>query len=538
MNFRYKILFSISILLFSVLLLGCNNKIKPNNTTKSLKTSGQEVKEKEPVEILYHVCQRSFYDSNGDLHGDLKGLEQKLDYLQDLGITSILLLPLYESDYYHNYFPTNFKKIDPEFGTEADFLDLVKAIHQREMKIYMDMEIHYVTEDHLWFKDSYQNPASNYSEYIIYNDEKNEDYESIIFGLKRLPSYNGLNKRVTTLNLYNEKCKRYIYDLFHYWLDPNQDGNFEDGVDGFRIDHMMDDLDWKNGVLPNMFSQFWYPLFQELRAVNHQVKIIGEQANWDDFGENYFTQADIDYMFAFNIKKGIVAFNKQQIIASTDTTWQITPTGKNQIIFIENHDTHRFASEVEKNLSKSKVGAAFNLLLKGIPGLYYGQELGMQGKFGLKKHGPHDGNGIPVREAFEWSEKWNTPGMALWYKDTGSWWTDTHLKDSDGISYEEQKMNETSLWNFYKQLITLRKTNPALAHGTIDFLENHNENVVTFLRKKHGQSILVHINLSENTEKVEVPENILKSKKSTILFGAQTKLNTLQPLEVRVVELE
>ena len=87
-----------------------------------------------------------FYDSDGDLHGDLKGLETKLDYLQDLGVTSILLLPLYESDYYHNYFPNDFEKIDPRFGSKEDYLSLVKAIHSRDMKIYMDMEIHYVTE--------------------------------------------------------------------------------------------------------------------------------------------------------------------------------------------------------------------------------------------------------------------------------------------------------------------------------------------------------------------------------------------------------
>jgi alpha-amylase len=96
-------------------------------------------------EIIYHVCQRSFYDSNGDLNGDLNGLRQKLGYLQDLGVTSIMLLPLYEADCYHNYFANDFDKIDPEFGTMEEYITLVKDIHKRGMKIYMDMESQYVT---------------------------------------------------------------------------------------------------------------------------------------------------------------------------------------------------------------------------------------------------------------------------------------------------------------------------------------------------------------------------------------------------------
>lgn len=98
-------------------------------------------------EVIYHVVQRSFYDSNGDLQGDLNGLRQKLDYLQDLGVTSILLLPLYQSVYYHNYFSSDFKKIDSTFGTKEDYLNLVKVIHRRGMKLYMDMETQYVTEE-------------------------------------------------------------------------------------------------------------------------------------------------------------------------------------------------------------------------------------------------------------------------------------------------------------------------------------------------------------------------------------------------------
>ena len=99
-------------------------------------------------EVIYHVSQRSFYDSNGDLQGDLNGLRQKLGYLQELGITSILRLPLYDADCYHNYFANDFEKIDAEFGTMSDYTTLVKDVHKRGMKIYLDMETQYVTANH------------------------------------------------------------------------------------------------------------------------------------------------------------------------------------------------------------------------------------------------------------------------------------------------------------------------------------------------------------------------------------------------------
>jgi len=525
-------------LLFFFLIIGIISSCK-NQVPKEVSP------EIPPAEILYHLCQRSFYDSNGDSHGDLRGLMQKLDYLQELGITSILLLPLYESVFYHNYFPIDFKKIDPEFGTEVDFLELVKEIHKRDMRIYMDMEVHYITEDHLWFKESYQNPESEYSRYIIYNDSLNEKPESIVWDLKELTGYDSTTKKVMTLNLYDEKCKAYIYDLFKYWLDPNQDGNFEDGVDGYRIDHMMDDLDWKNGLIPNMLTEFWQPLIAELKSINPDITIMGEQAEWDDYGADYFKKAELDWVFAFGAKSGINNFDKAELISKYDSAFAITPEGKNQVIFIENHDVTRFATQVENQLPKMKVGAAFNLLLKGIPSIYYGQEIGMKGLNNQYKN--IDGNHIPLREAFEWYEKWDKPGMALWYKDTGPWWTNTSLKNSDGISYEEQKKDENSLWHFYKKLIELRKSHIAISEGDMYFFANGNEAVVSMLRNKLDQFIFININLSNQMQNAAIATSAIEGMKlpfKTLLGEAdyqveESKLKfQLKPFEVQVLKIQ
>ena len=114
-------------------------------------------------EVFYQIFTRSMRDSDGDREGDLKGIEQSLPYLERLGVTSILLTPIYPSPFYHNYFASDFEGVDPEFGTIDDYRSLVRAIHARGMKIYLDEEFQYVAYDHPWFKSALGNPASPYS---------------------------------------------------------------------------------------------------------------------------------------------------------------------------------------------------------------------------------------------------------------------------------------------------------------------------------------------------------------------------------------
>lgn len=451
-----------------------------------------------PQEVIYHVVQRSFYDSNGDQNGDLKGLREKLDYLQELGVTSILMLPLYESPYYHNYFADDFEKIDPKLGTMQDYLDLVKEIHRRGMKIYMDMETQYVTEDHLWYKDSYGNLSSPYSDYIAYDDNAHTKPSTIVYDLNGLKGYNGVFKKITTVNMNSDKVKEYNIKLFSYWVDPNGDGNFSDGVDGFRLDHMMDDLDNK-GRWTHLFQNFWNPLIKKIKTINPKVIFIAEQANWGSLGLEYLTQTEVDRVFAFRIAFEIRNLNKQKLETMCDSTFRFTPADKNQIVFIENHDMPRFATVVQQNEGKLRVGSLLNLLLGGVPSIYYGQELGMRGEGKFMKWGMTDANEIPEREAFEWYASDTGKGMALWYKNSGPWWDSTNLKPHDGISLEEEKSDTGSLWYFYKNLIHLRGSEETLIHGHYQTVSNNNDSVFSFLRKLPGQSALIAVNFSSKT---------------------------------------
>lgn len=450
-----------------------------------------------PAEIIYHVFQRSFYDSNGDGQGDLKGMQEKLGYLQELGVNALLLLPLYESEYYHNYFATDFEAIDKEYGSKQDFFDLVQEAHKRGMKIYMDMETQYVTEDHAWWKDSYGKPGSDYSDYIVYNDSANLKPESIIFDITELPGYDGTKKKVATVKLHSPRVQEYNYNLFKYWMDPNGDGNFDDGVDGFRLDHMMDNLDWKN-KFTHLFDTLWRPLITKLKQVNPKLIIIAEQAEWASWGMEYYQQAGVDRVFAFRLKNAISSMNKNDIATVADSTFIMTPPGKSQIVFIENHDMERFATTVENHPGKLKAGAALNLLLGGTPSLYYGQELGMKGRGGFNAFGNTDGNDIPRREAFEWYKADSGKGYAEWYKNSGPWWEQRNNKANDGISYEEEKADRNSLWNFYKEMIALRKKEVLLTSGKYQTLHNNNDHVLTFLRYEGKNAMVVAMNLSDS----------------------------------------
>lgn len=493
-------------------------------------------------EIIYHVFQRSFYDSDGDLHGDFNGIRQKLDYLQKLGVTSILTTPIYESVYYHNYFAINYNKVDPHFGTMEDFIALLKEIHRRGMKLYLDMETQYVTEDDVWWKDAYGNTKSKYSDYILWDDSSNLKPSSIVFGAHGLQGYNGVNKQITTTNLYSTGVQEYNYQLFKKFVDPNGDGKFDDGVDGFRLDHMMDDLDYKHRLV-NLFEVFWKPLLAKLKQVNPALSIVAEQAEWNSFGFEYFNKGHVDRVFAFCLQKAIASFDKKQLEAAADTTLGMLPPGKQQIVFLENHDMKRFASAVNKDIDKEKVGAALNILLGGIPSIYYGQELGMFGAGGFGRFGSTDGNDIPMREAFEWNKSDSGKGMAIWYKNTGGWWDSTNLIPNDGVSVEEEANNPQSLLNFYRDIIRLRKSNEALYKGSYKTLGNNNHNVFSFYRYTAYKKVVVAVNLSSSVQEAVIN---ISGKKQEVIFGnyKPTTSNgdllsvTLKPYGIVVWELE
>ncbi len=461
-------------------------------------------------EVVYQIFVRSFRDSNGDRIGDLRGIQNELGYLHDLGVTSLLLTPINPSPTYHNYFASRFDGVDSTFGDMKALHDLIEAVHARGMKIYLDEEIQYAVRGNPWLDSSLGQPGSPYSHYILYTGPNNTEPQGTVFGITELPVYTGAKIPVAAVNLRDSAVVAYFQNLFASLVDPNRDGRFDDGVDGFRLDHMMDNLDY-TGRLTNLFADFWAPVFARARAVNPRLRFIAEQADWG-YGEDWLTKGGADLVFAFPLERAIGSLNRDSIAAAIVQTVEKTPPGKGQLIFIENHDLSRFASRMGGDLRKEKIGAALDVLLRGTPLIYYGQEIGMKGE---QSHAWNsDANDIPDREAFKWTRRVEDPGSAIWYQGTGPWWTSRFNRDDDGISVAEERGDPNSLWSFYRRLLALRRSRPELVAGDERVVATDRNGVLAVLRSTATRASLLLVNLSDSAASVVVERDSLPASLS------------------------
>jgi alpha-amylase len=452
-------------------------------------------------EVLYQVSQRSFFDSNGDGNGDLRGMQQKLDYLQNMGVTTLLLAPLYHSDFYNNYSDAKPAAIDPLYGEFKEYRELVVEVHRRKMKIYQDVELLYVTDTHPWFKESYKNPSSKYSSYLYYNDKKNEK-----------PNYIGAAKsQWVMVNVKETQVKAYINKVLKFWMDPNGDGAFNDGTDGFRLGSMADTAGHKN-----LLRDFWNPLIADLKKVNPLLQIVAGPSDTNSYGFDYFTKANVDKIFALKMREAIAAFDKNKIAHAADSTFINLPNSPQPLMLLENSVVGRLASVQDINPGKLRVAAALTLLIGGMPSIYYGQELGMKGTQPRLIKGV---NNMPLQEAFEWYAAEEGPGMALWYKGTGQAWDNRSLRANDGISLEEEQKDPKSLHNFYRQLLKLRKTHSPLSAGTYKETPNSSDKVFSFIRTAGRDKALIVINLSGTEQHTLLEDNTLKLNIAKLIFG-------------------
>lgn len=497
-------------------------------------------------QVFYQIFFRSFRDSNGDRIGDLKGLTSKLDYIKDLGATTILLTPLQPSPYYHNYFATAFKAIDPAYGTLADYFAFIRAAHARGLKVYLDEEFQYVAEGNPWWSDSICKPHAKYTDYLLWKDAKHCVAEPFL-GRPKWMGYDGKSYGIAMVNLGNPAVRRYFENLLLFWADPHGDGSGHDGVDGFRIDHMMDDLDHK-GLDKNLFADFWTPIFNALKARRPGLRTLAEQADWG-YGTKWLTEGHVDMVFAFPLRGALASLDKRQIVNAIRATDAATPAGKAQVLFLENHDIDRYMSLVDDDPAKARAGAAIELTLKGDPLIYYGQELGMRGMqpkdYGKANGIPlSDAFGIPVREAMRWNADLDAPGSAIWYEgkngkwDDKWWWKDRFNRSHDGVSLEEQQAKPDSLYRWYKKLLALRHGRPELHGDAQKILCDDDSAVLCILRGQGNQRTLLLVNLGSADAKPRLDSKLVAETKWVDLLDGDTPTSidaALRPMQVRIL---
>lgn len=524
----------------AMLVTACTDKPAPAPATDSTKTKSEQPATPQRAtageEVFYHVFFRSFRDGNGDRIGDLRGLTEKLDYLKDLGITSILLTPLQPSPFYHNYFATDFESIQPEYGTMADYRNMLREARARGLKVYLDMEIQYVGEGHPWWTQSLGKPDAPFADFLIWRDRAHTQAEPFLH-LPKWEGYDGRMIGIAMVNMNSPKVRDYFTRVLLWWADPHGDGSGRDAPDGFRIDHMMDDLDNK-GVATDLFATFWKPIFDALRARRPDFRIMAEQYDWG-YGADWLTRGHADLVFAFPLRGAIVKLDKAGIVKALRETARITPEGKSQIVFIENHDTDRIMSQLEGDQARARAAAAIMLAVQGEPLLYYGQEIGMRGITG--KVGMSDANHIPLREAMRWQADLEAPGSAIWYRGTERWWTQRYNRSGDGVSVEEQDGDADSLLNWYRRLLALRERRPELRRGSQRLPCPDEGPVLCLLRETDGRRTLLLVNLGK-TEAAPALDAAVGGGAWTDLMaddGASGKVDSnalsLPPMAVRIL---
>ncbi|TDT72258.1 glycosidase [Hypnocyclicus thermotrophus] len=459
--------------------------------------------------VFYEVFVRSFYDSNGDKIGDFKGLAQQLDYIKNLGIDAIWLMPTFESPSYHGYDIVDYYNVEKDYGSIEDFKYLIKKAHQKNIKIILDLVLNHTSSRHPWFRDAISNPNSKYRDYYVWaskydNIKEKGEWGQNLWYKKRNAYYQAVFwNEMPDLNYRNPKVREEAKKIAKYWLDM--------GVDGFRLDaakHIDSEYDEVN-------HKWWQEFTAYVKSINKEAFIVGE--NWDE-NENVVAKymEDMDASFNFKISKKLTDFVQRKNFDLIKEVLRIrekySKYNKNFIdaTFVRNHDMNRIASEVWGDKEKQKLIFSLLFTIPGTPFIYYGEELGQLGK-------KPDEN---IREPFDWYKSAKGPGMT---KAPSNYSGLVYTKANDGISLEEEYNDENSIYNYIKELIKLRKEYPIFNDGIYKTIEL-NRNIYAYTISKDDVELLIIHNLNKKQTKFILPKEYQKYGINIELSKYETKI--------------
>ncbi|AJD28749.1 alpha-glucosidase [Clostridium botulinum] len=503
--------------------------------------------------VAYQIYPRSFKDSNDDGIGDIEGIISKLDYLKDLGIDIIWICPMYKSPNDDNgYDISDYKAIIDEFGTMEDFDKLLQKVHEKGMKLIIDLVINHTSDEHKWFIESRSSKDNPKRDFYIWRDGKDgkepNNWESIFKGSAWEYDYNTeqyflhlFSKKQPDLNWENENVRKELYKMINWWLDK--------GIDGFRVDaisHIKKEKGLKD--IPNPKNLDYVPSFEKHMNVEGIHKYLKE------LKENTFDKYDIitvgeangvnisqapqwvgekdgkfNMIFQFeHLDLWDVDHKEQSTIKKLKevlSKWQegLEGVGWNAL-FIENHDIQRVVSTLgdDKNFweESSKALALMYFMQKGTPFIYQGQEIGMTN---VKFEDIEDYNdiktiniykekikkGIPKDQALKyvWETsrdnsrtpmQWDTTENAGFSKEKP--WMKINSNYVD-INVREQENNLNSILNFYKKIIRVKKENEALIYGKYNLILAHHEQIYAYTRTLGNEKFIVIANLTNNEVK-------------------------------------
>ncbi len=494
------------LLLTALLLLGSfSSQFTPDLSGVKLQEGLAEYSDvsTEPVDnyrTWYEIFVYSFCDSDGDGIGDLQGVISKLDYLQELGVNGIWLMPIHPSPTYHKYDVTDYYAIDPQYGTMADFEALMEQCRERDISVILDLVLNHTGVDHPWFReaeaylqslepgrepDAAQCPYVDY--YFFSSSQVNGDY----YGVEGTDwFYEGkFWSGMPDLNLENEDLREEICNILAFWM--------EKGVAGFRLDAAKEYFSGQ----PSRNIQVLNFLTQTAKSINPDAYLVAEV--WEGFStiaDYYQSGIPSLFNFAFGDSSGKItavlrAVDNEKTVSSfataqekADKAYRANNPDYIDAPFLSNHDTGRIAGFCNREENKMKLAAAMNLMMSGSAFVYYGEELGMAGS----------GNDPSKRAPMLWNEA----------RDAGTTNPppECQLPEEYPLgSLEIQREQEYSIFRYYQQAIALRREHPVISHGIPTAETALNANCVSATRKTWGEeSCLILMNISTEEKQCDL----------------------------------
>jgi glycosidase len=447
--------------------------------------------------VYYEIFVRSFADSNGDGVGDLNGITARLDYLEWLGVSGLWLTPIYPSASYHGYDVTNYFAINPQFGTMADFHNLLRQAHARGMKVLIDMVLNHTSDRHPWFQRALD-PKSGYHGWYTWAGKGADLAAQSAVGVAAWHRRDGqyylgdFSDEMPDLNYDSPAVRREMIKVGRYWLAQ--------GVDGFRLDattqiyvDFKSDIDSPRAVAKNI--AWWQQYHDALRATDPGVFLLGEvPALSERQAAPYY--AALNSVFDFPLAKVLVAAAASETSPNLGSyvseAWRgFRQNARGAIVdspFIGNHDRDRVLDQLHGDMSHMRMAAAMLLTLPGDPFVYYGEEIGMHGV----KPDPR------IREPMRWDREPHEAGEA--------WWEPAPDNASPGLSVAAERADPQSLLYFYRRLIHWRIDLPALRDGSIASYPVDGGSISAYTRTDDAQRLLVVHNLSGVPRTVSLPD--------------------------------
>lgn len=489
--------------------------------------------------VIYELNIKGFKDSTNDGRGDIRGLISKLDYLQELGINCLWLLPMYPSPGIDDgYDISDYLSINPDYGTLDDFRELITESHRRGIRVLAELVLNHTSDQHPWFIEAKKGPGSEYHEYYVWSDTYRKFKDArIIFSDTQKSNWTWCDDcckyywhrfypSQPDLNFNNEKVRGEMKSVFRFW--------FELGVDGFRVDAVPYLFEREGTDCENLPETHEY--IKELRKIideEYPDRILLAEANqWPADLVEYFGCGD-EFHMAFNfplMPRIFMAFRKEECEPIVNIIRDIPaiPASCQWAIFLRNHDelTLEMCTDEERDYmysayaedrrmqlnrgirrrlnpllknDRKKIELAYAILLTlpGTPVIYYGDEIGMGDNIYLG-----DRNG--VRTPMQWNENRNAGFSDCKPSMLYSPVIIDPEYNFNAINVESQINNPSSLLNFIRCFIRRRRKHPVFGHGGIDFIETNNRKILAYVRTYHDDISLCVFNLSSKAEAVKL----------------------------------